>query len=102
METLNQIINKQTKNPEHTKVEAERALHFFNEALATEYKEYQTLFTLYMGRAKLNLLTAQFGKCKEDCLEALKIKENDENMWVVLCRSRYFLEKWPEGIKFAN
>jgi hypothetical protein len=36
------------------------------------------LFTLYSGRAKLNLLIAQFGHCKEDCLEALKIKDNDE------------------------
>jgi hypothetical protein len=55
-----------------------------------------------MGRAKLNLLTAQFGKCKEDCLEALKIKPEDEQMWLVLARSRYFLEKYTEGLKYCN
>jgi len=47
-----------------------------------------------MGRAKLNLLIGQFGKCKEDCLEALKIKGDDENMWLILARSRFFLDKW--------
>lgn len=55
-----------------------------------------------MGRAKLNLLIAQFGKCKEDCLEALKIKPADEQMWVILTRSRYFIEKYEEGLKFAR
>jgi len=52
-------------------------MHFFNEALATGYKEYQALFNIYMGRAKLNLLIAQFKDCKDDCLEALKLKESD-------------------------
>ena len=55
-----------------------------------------------MGRAKLNLLLAQFGRCKEDCLEALKIKPADEQMWVILSRSRYFIEKYEEGYKFAK
>jgi hypothetical protein len=31
-----------------------------------------------MGRSKLNLLIGQFGKCKDDALEALKIKPDDE------------------------
>ena len=60
------------------------------------------MFTLYMGRAKLNLLIAQFGKCKDDCLEALKIKEEDEQMWIVLCRSRYFVEKYQEGLDYVK
>jgi len=55
-----------------------------------------------MGRAKLNLLIGQFGKCKEDCLEALKIKGDDENMWLILARSRFFLDKWQEGLKYVG
>lgn len=102
LETLSDVLLKKTKNPEQDKLECERAMHFFNEAFNTGYKEYQMLFTLYMGRAKLNLLIAQFGKCKEDCLEALKIKDNDEQMWLVLSRSRYFVEKYQEGLKYIN
>lgn len=55
-----------------------------------------------MGRAKLNLLLAQFKDCKDDCLAALKIKSDDVGMWIVLCRSRFFVEKWVEGLKYAN
>mmetsp|Transcript_32917 Transcript_32917/g.50329 ORF Transcript_32917/g.50329 Transcript_32917/m.50329 type:complete len:149 (+) Transcript_32917:345-791(+) len=77
-------------------------MHFFNEAMATEYKEPKTRFELYMGRAKLNLLIAQFGKCKEDALEALKFKDTDEQMWLILSRSRYFVEKWQEGMKYTE
>jgi len=55
-----------------------------------------------MGRAKLNLLIAQFGKCKEDAIEALKIIDTDESLWLVLSRSRYFLEKWQEGMKYTK
>jgi hypothetical protein len=73
-ESLNKVLLKQTKDGQHDRVECERALHFFDEALATGYKEYQTLYALYMGRAKLNILMAQFGRCKEDALEALKIR----------------------------
>lgn len=58
-------------------------------------------FTLYMGRAKLNLLIAQFGRCKEDALEALKIKDDDEGMWLVLSRSRLFVEKFEDGYKYV-
>ena len=76
-------------------------MHFFTEAFDTGYKEPNTLFTLYMGRAKLNLVTAQFGHCRDDALEALKIKPDDEQMWVILTRSRYFLEKYEDGLKYA-
>mmetsp|Transcript_16528 Transcript_16528/g.28082 ORF Transcript_16528/g.28082 Transcript_16528/m.28082 type:complete len:154 (+) Transcript_16528:466-927(+) len=55
-----------------------------------------------MGRAKTNILISQFGKCKEDALEALKIKDDDEAMWLVLVRSRYFVEKWQEGMKYCE
>jgi CHASE3 domain sensor protein len=54
-----------------------------------------------MGRAKLNLLIAQFGKCKEDCLDAMKQKEN-EQVWFVLSRSRFFAEKFDECNKYID
>jgi hypothetical protein len=101
-DALEMILKKYTKGEKHDQVECERAMHFFNEAFKTGWKEYQSLFALYMGRAKLNLLIAQFGKCKEDCLEALKIKPEDEQMWVVLTRSRYFVEKWIEGMNYVK
>lgn len=88
------IINRTNKNEKVDQVEAERAMHFFNEAFAQEYKEYQLQYQLYWGRAKLNLLIAQFGKCKEDSLEAIKINDTDEHIWLVLARSRFFVEKW--------
>ena len=94
MESLTALLLKDTKSQQHDKVECERAMHFFNEAFATGCKDKELLFTLYMGRAKLNLLIAQFGKCKEDCLDALRINKNDEIIWLVLARSRYFVEKW--------
>ena len=73
-EALDKVIKKHTKTKKHDKVECERALHFFNEAFKAGYKEYQVMFNLYMGRAKLNLLMGQFGHCKDDCVEALKLK----------------------------
>ena len=46
-------------------------------------------------------MIGQFGKCKEDALEALKIKPDDEPMWLILSRSRLFVEKWQEGMKYT-
>lgn len=54
-----------------------------------------------MGRAKLNILIAQFGKCKEDCIDALKFKDN-EQAWFVLARSRFFAEKYDECNKYID
>jgi len=106
LETLSKVLLKNTKSSEHDTVECERAMHFFNEGFdhAKEHNYYdkEVFWTLYMGRAKLNLLIAQFGHCKEDALEALKLKPNDDNMWAVLSRSRYFLEKYTEGLKYAK
>ena len=56
MDALDLVVKKYTKGEKHDKVECERAMHFFNEALKQECKEYQMQFTLHMGRAKLNLL----------------------------------------------
>lgn len=57
-EALEKVIKAYTKNKEHDRVECERAMHFFDEAFKTGYKEYQCRFNLFMGRAKLNLLMA--------------------------------------------
>jgi len=43
-EALNTVLSKQTKGPESDKLECERAMHFFNEALKTDYKEEKMLF----------------------------------------------------------
>jgi hypothetical protein len=58
MEALHDVIMKNTKTAQRDQVECERAMHFFDQAFATGWKEHQALFTLYMGRAKLNLLLA--------------------------------------------
>lgn len=102
LESTSDVLLKNTKTVAHDAVECERAFHFFTQAWETEYREPEALFKWYMGRAKLNLVTAQFGHCKTDSLEALKIKPNNENMWVLLTRSRYFIEKYEDGLKYAR
>lgn len=57
-------------------------------------------YDLYLGRAKLNILRNQCGYTKEDCLEAIKRKRNDDQVWVVLVKSRIIVEKWDEAMKF--
>jgi len=54
-----------------------------------------------MGRAKLNLFRANFGHCKNDCLDALKLKQS-EQIWFILVRTRYFVEKYDECLKYAK
>ena len=39
-EALNKVLNGFTKNKQHNQVECDRAMHFFNEALDQDYKEY--------------------------------------------------------------
>ena len=59
-------------------------------------------FELYLGRAKLNILRGQFGKTKEDSLLALKRKKDSEQSWILLIRSRFFVEKWEEASKYIR
>jgi len=47
-------------------------------------------------------LRGQFGKTKDDCLSALKIKKSDVQTWVVLIKSRFFVEKPDEASKFIR
>ena len=48
------------------------------------------------------MLMGQFGHCRDDAISALKIKKDDAQMWLILARSRYFVEKWAEGLKYAK
>ena len=57
---------------------------------------------MYLGRAKCNILRGQFGKTKEDCLQANKLKSGVESCWVVLIKSRFFVEKWDEASKYIR
>lgn len=50
---------------------------------------------MYLGRAKLNILRAQFGKCRDDCKNALKIKL-DAQVYFILARSLFFVDKLEE------
>ena len=48
------------------------------------------------------MLRAQYGYCKEDMLEALKLIDNDEQTWYILARSRLLVEKFDECLKYLN
>lgn len=48
------------------------------------------------------MIRAQYGKVKEDCLQANKRKTGHENCWVILIKSRFFVEKWEEASKFIR
>jgi hypothetical protein len=61
----------------------------------------QIEFDLLMGRAKLNLFRHNFGHCKDDCLNALRLKE-EEKVWFIFVRTRHFVQKFEECLKFAN
>lgn len=55
-----------------------------------------------MGTAKANLLRANFGKVKDNCLEALKWKDDNEQCYFVLARSRFFVQKYDECMQYVN
>jgi len=54
-----------------------------------------------MGRAKTNMLIAQFGRVKEDCLEALKLQET-EQAYTILAKSRILVERYREAIEYCE
>ena len=80
----------------------QEALYCFDQALEQQTADVNNEFELYLGRAKLNIMRGQFGKTKEDCLQALKRKPANENVHVVLIRSRFFVEKWDEASKYIR
>lgn len=98
LEQLSRVLLKQSKKEEK---DIQEALYCFDQGIEQKCGDKKIEFELFMGRAKLNLLIAQFGKCKEDCLDALKHKEN-EQAWFVLARSRFFAEKYDECKKYIE
>ena len=98
LEQLSRVLLKGSKNEEK---DCQEALHCFDNGIEAQPASMETLFDLLMGRAKLNILRAQFGHCKNDCLNALKIK-NDEQAWFVLSRSRFFVEQFEECDKYLK
>jgi hypothetical protein len=56
---------------------------------------------LLIGRAKTNILIAQFGRVKDDCLEALKIRDT-EQIYVLLAKSRLYVERYREAIEYSE
>jgi hypothetical protein len=50
----------------------------------------------------LNILRGQFGYTKDDCLQANKRKRGQEQVWILLIKSRFFLEKWDEASKYIR
>ena len=98
LEGLSRLLLESTKNKEK---DFQESLHCFDQGIDQKCGDAKIEFDLLMGRAKLNLFRHQFGKCKTDCLDALKIKQN-EQIWFILVRSRYFVEKYDECLNYAN
>jgi tetratricopeptide (TPR) repeat protein len=97
---LNKVVLKESKNSEQ---DIEQAIYCFDEGLEykKDIKDQGLLYQLYMGRAKTNILIGQFGKTKEDCLEALKYRDT-EQAYIILARSRIFVERYREAIEHAE
>lgn len=47
------------------------------------------------------MLSGQFGRAKEDCLEAKKYKVSEQG-FTILIRSRIFVEKYKEALAYAE
>ena len=90
---------KTSKNEEK---DFQEALYCFDQALEQNTNDVENEFELYLGRAKLNILRGQFGKTKDDCLQANRRKSDQEQCWVILIKSRFFVEKWDEASKFIK
>ena len=99
MEHLGRLLLKKSKNEEK---DFQESLYCFDQALEQKTGNKNEEFELLVGRAKLNILRGQFGKTKDDCLQAIKRKSNDEQCWVLLVRSRFFVEKWDEASKYIR
>jgi hypothetical protein len=98
LEQLGRLLLKTSKNQEKDWQEAN---HCFDTGIEQKCGDKKIEFELYMGRAKLNLARHNFGKCKDDCLSALKWKQN-EQIWFILIRSRFFVERYEECLKYAK
>lgn len=77
-------------------------MYCFDEALEQKTGDPENEYELYIGRAKLNILRGQFGRTKDDCLSAQKFRKDDIQCWVLLIKSRFFVEKWDEASKYIR
>lgn len=74
-EHLNKVLMKESKNDQNA---IDQAIYCFDQALEQKgHDDAELLYSLYIGRAKANILIGQFGKTREDCLEARKYKETE-------------------------
>ena len=90
---LGALLLKRSKNEEK---DFQEALYCFDQAIEQKCGDAKLEYDLYLGRAKLNILRAQCGLTKEDCLEALKIKDTDVQCWIVLVKSRLYVDKFED------
>lgn len=98
-EHLGALLLKKSKNEEK---DFQESLYCFDQALEAKCGDPKLEYDLYLGRAKLNILRAQCGLTKEDCLEALKIKDSDPVCWTLLCKSRLYVEKYDECTEYLT
>jgi len=92
------VLLKESKNDSK---DVEEALYCFDQALEQNSADRDLLYYVYIGRAKANILIGQFGKAKEDCLEARKHRVT-EQAFTVLIRSRVFVEKYREALDYCE
>ena len=96
---LGKLLLKKSVNNEK---DFQESLYCFEQALDQKTGDPENEYELLIGRAKLNILRGQFGKTKDDCQSALKIRKDDVQCWVLLVKSRFFVEKWDEASKFIR
>ena len=91
------MLLKESKNDSK---DIEEALYCFDQALEQKPTDQDLLYSVLIGRAKANLLIGQFGKTKDDCLQARQLRQT-EQLYAVLVRSRIFVEKFEEALEFC-
>ena len=65
------------KEAKNNNKEIEEAIYCFDQAIDAKAIDQGILYEIYIGRAKANILIGQFGKTKEDCLQAKKYRETE-------------------------
>ena len=74
-ELLGKLLLHKSKNEEK---DFQEGLYCFDNGIDAKCGDKDLEYELYMGRAKLNMLRNQCGHCKDDCLEAIKRKDDQE------------------------
>ena len=99
IESLSKLLLKQSKNEEK---DFQESLYCFGEALDQKSGDKRIEFQIYTGRAKLNMLRAQYGHTKDDMLEAIKRNDSDEQAWYILARCRLLVNQYAECLKYID